>query len=34
MTLMVTVPMDGPAASERFEELYRSSAADVYAYVA
>jgi RNA polymerase sigma factor (sigma-70 family) len=34
MTVMAAVPTSGPGASEQFEELYRSSAADVYAYVA
>src|ERR1700722_6685742 len=34
MTAVVMAVDTGPGASERFEELYRSSAADVYAYVA
>jgi RNA polymerase sigma factor (sigma-70 family) len=34
MTTMTVVPASGPGAREQFEELYRSSAADVYAYVA
>jgi RNA polymerase sigma-70 factor, ECF subfamily len=34
MMAMATVPASGPGASEQFEALYRSSAADVYAYVA
>jgi RNA polymerase sigma-70 factor (ECF subfamily) len=34
MTVIAAVPTSGPGASEQFEQLYRSSAADVYAYVA
>ncbi len=34
MTVIAAVPTSGPGPSERFEQLYRSSAADVYAYVA
>src|ERR1700681_3519508 len=34
MTAVMLAVETGPRASERFEELYRSSAADVYAYVA
>jgi RNA polymerase sigma-70 factor (ECF subfamily) len=34
MTVLATVPRSGPGAGEQFEQLYRSSAADVYAYVA
>src|ERR1700681_419928 len=34
MTTMAALPAGGPGAREQFEELYRSSAADVYAYVA
>jgi len=34
MTAIAALPAGGPGASEQFEELYRSSAAEVYAYVA
>jgi RNA polymerase sigma-70 factor (ECF subfamily) len=34
MTVIAAVPTSGPGASEQFEQLYRSSAADLYAYVA
>jgi len=34
MTAMLAEPADGVEAGARFEALYRSSAADVYAYVA
>jgi RNA polymerase sigma-70 factor (ECF subfamily) len=34
MTVMAAVPTGGAGATEQFEQLYRSSAADVYAYVA
>src|SRR5277367_5332982 len=34
MTVIAALPTSGPGASEQFEALYRSSAADVYAYVA
>ena len=34
MTVIAAVPTSGPGASEQFEQLYRSSAADVYSYVA
>ena len=34
MTAMATLPASGPGPREQFEALYRSSAADVYAYVA
>jgi len=34
MTTIAALPASGPGAAEQFEELYRSSAADVYAYVA
>jgi RNA polymerase sigma-70 factor (ECF subfamily) len=34
MTTMAALPTSGPGAREQFEALYRSSAADVYAYVA
>src|ERR1700730_16913797 len=34
MTAIATLPASGPGAREQFEALYRSSAADVYAYVA
>jgi RNA polymerase sigma-70 factor (ECF subfamily) len=34
MTVMAVVPTSGADAGEQFEQLYRSSAADVYAYVA
>ena len=34
MTVIAAVPTSGPGASEQVEQLYRSSAADVYAYVA
>jgi RNA polymerase sigma-70 factor (ECF subfamily) len=34
MTVIAAVPTSGPGAGEQFEQLYRSSAADVYAYVA
>jgi RNA polymerase sigma-70 factor (ECF subfamily) len=34
MTVIAAVPTSGPGASEQFEQLYRSSAGDVYAYVA
>ena len=34
MTAIAAVPTSGPGAREQFEQLYRSSASDVYAYVA
>ena len=34
MTALATLPASGPGPSEQFEALYRSCAADVYAYVA
>src|ERR1019366_9900134 len=34
MTVIAALPTSGPGASEQFEQLYRSSAADLYAYVA
>ena len=34
MTAIAALPTGGPGASEQFEQLYRSSAGDVYAYVA
>ena len=34
MTVIAALPTSGPGAGEQFEQLYRSSAADVYAYVA
>ncbi len=34
MTAIMAVERGGPGAGEQFEALYRSSAADVYAYVA
>jgi RNA polymerase sigma-70 factor (ECF subfamily) len=34
MTVIAAVPTSGPGATEQFEQLYRSSAADLYAYVA
>jgi RNA polymerase sigma factor (sigma-70 family) len=34
MTAMTALPAGGPGAGERFEELYRSCAAEVYSYVA
>jgi RNA polymerase sigma-70 factor, ECF subfamily len=34
MTAMTVLPVGEPGAAERFEELYRSCAGDVYAYVA
>ena len=34
MTAIAALPTGGPGATEQFEELYRSSAADLYAYVA
>src|SRR5450755_1862036 len=34
MTTMAALPASGSGAREQFEALYRSSAADVYAYVA
>jgi RNA polymerase sigma factor (sigma-70 family) len=34
MTVIAAVGTSGAGAAEQFEELYRSSAADVYAYVA
>lgn len=34
MTVIAAVPTSGAGAAEQFEELYRSSAADVYSYVA
>ena len=34
MTAIATLPASGPGPREQFEALYRSSAADIYAYVA
>ncbi len=34
MTVLAALPAAGPGTSEQFEQLYRSSAADLYAYVA